>query len=128
MPAPRPITLPPSDHERLCLFLPRGKANARTFTRAQVLLKLSENWTGAEIADVCGVSQNTVSNVRTRFLRGGLEAALSDKRREPGAHRAAASAPDRDRARRDAWGPPPLELTHTGGQSRRVWRCRAHSL
>ena len=32
--------------------------------------------------DAYGVSQNTVSNVRTRFLRGGLEAVLSDQRQE----------------------------------------------
>lgn len=82
MPAQRPIVLSTSDHERLCVFLQRGKANARTFKRAQVLLKLSAGWTGAQIADAYGVSQNTVGNVRTRFLRGGLEAALSDNHQE----------------------------------------------
>jgi transposase len=82
MPAPRPIAMSASDHERLCLFLQRGKANARTFKRAQVLLKLSAGWTGAEIARTYDVSQNTIGNVRTRFLWGGLEAVLSDKRQE----------------------------------------------
>lgn len=82
MPTPRPIVLAASDHERLCLFLQRGKANARTFKRAQVLLKLSAGWTGVQIADAYGVSQNTVSNVRTRFLCSGLDAVLSDKRQE----------------------------------------------
>lgn len=82
MPAPRPIALSASDHERLCLFLQRGKANARTFKRAQVLLKLSAGWTGAQIADAYGVNQNTVGNVRTRFLQGGLAAVLSDKHQE----------------------------------------------
>jgi transposase len=82
MPAPRPIALSTSDSERLCLFVQRGKANARTFKRAQILLKLNAGWTGAEIADAYGVSQNTVGNVRTRFLRGGLDAALSDQRQE----------------------------------------------
>jgi transposase len=71
-----------SDHERLCLFLHRGKANARTFKRAEVLLKLSAGWTGAEIARTYDVSQNTIGNVRTRFLWGGLEAVLSDQRQE----------------------------------------------
>jgi transposase len=82
MPAPRPMTLSVRDQERLCLFLQRGKATARIFKRAQVLLKLDAGWTGAQIADAYGVSQNTVSNVRTRFLRGGLEAVLSDQRQE----------------------------------------------
>jgi len=82
MPAARSIVVSPSDHERLCVFLQRGKANVRTFKRAQVLLKLSAGWTGAEIARTYGVSQNTIGNVRTRFLSGGLGAVLSDKRQE----------------------------------------------
>jgi transposase len=82
MPAARSIALSASDHERLCLFLQRGKATARTFKRAQVLLKLSAGWAGAEVAAAFGVSQNTVGNVRTRFLRGGLDAVLSDQRQE----------------------------------------------
>lgn len=75
MPTPRPIALSAGDRERLCLFLQRGKATARTFKRAQAL---SAGWTGAQIADAYGVSQNTVSNVRARFLRGGLDAVLRD--------------------------------------------------
>jgi transposase len=82
MPVPRPITLSDRDHERLCLFLQRGKANARTFKRAQVLLKLHVGWTGPQIADAYGVSPNTVGNVRSRFLDGGIEAVLNDKRQE----------------------------------------------
>lgn len=82
MPAPRPIALSASDHERLCLFLQRGKATARTFKRAQVLLKLNAGWTGSQVADAYGVSQNTVGNVRARFLQGGLEAVLRDEPQE----------------------------------------------
>jgi transposase len=82
MPAVRPITLSAQDHERLCLFLHRGKANVRTFTRARVLLKVSEGWSGAQIVEACDVSPATVTNVRTRFLRGGLEAVLNDQRQE----------------------------------------------
>lgn len=81
MPAVRPITLSSSDDERL-LFQHRGKANARTFTRARILLKLSAGWSGAQIVEACDVSPATVTNVRTRFLRGGLDAVLSDKRQE----------------------------------------------
>ena len=44
MPAPRPMTLSVRDQERLCLFLQRGKATARIFKRAQVLLKLDAGW------------------------------------------------------------------------------------
>ena len=73
MPAPRPMTLSVRDQERLCLFLQRGKATARIFKRAQVLLKLERQLTSAEIADAYSQPEH-VSNVRTRFLRGELEA------------------------------------------------------
>ena len=61
--------------------LHRGKANARTFKRARVLLKLSAGWREPR-SRTYDVSQNTIGNVRTRFLWGGLEAVLSDKRQE----------------------------------------------
>ena len=82
MPIVRPITLSTRDHERLCVFLHRGKANARTFTRARILLHLSEGWTGTQIIEACYVSPGTVTNVRNRFLSGGLEMVLGDKHQE----------------------------------------------
>ncbi|HEV2459503.1 MAG TPA: helix-turn-helix domain-containing protein [Ktedonobacterales bacterium] len=36
----------------------------------------------SEIAEAWDVSQNTVGNVRKRFLTGGLDAVLSDRRQE----------------------------------------------
>jgi transposase len=82
MPVPQPVHLSASDHERLSVVMHRGKANVRTLKRAQVVLKLDAGWTGAEIAEACDVSQNTVGNVRKRFLTGGLDVVLSDRRQE----------------------------------------------
>jgi Homeodomain-like domain len=79
MPVPQPVHLSASDHERLSVVLHRGKANVRTLKRAQVLLTLDAGWTGAE---ACDVSQNTAGNVRKRFLSGGLDAVLSDRRQD----------------------------------------------
>lgn len=80
MPTPQPVHLSETDHERLSVFVHRGKANVRTLKRAQVLLKLDAGWTSAAIAAAYAVSPNTVGNVRTRFLTGGLDAVLSDRR------------------------------------------------
>jgi transposase len=82
MPSPQPVHLSETDYERLSVVLHRGKANVRTLKRAQVLFKLAANWTGAEIAAACDVSPNTVGNVRKRFVTGGLDAVLSDRRQE----------------------------------------------
>jgi transposase len=82
MPVPQPIRLSESDHARLSVFLHRGKANVRTLKRAQVMRKLDAGWAGAQIAEACDVSQNTVGNVRQRFLSGGLDAVLSDRRQQ----------------------------------------------
>jgi transposase len=82
MPTPQAVHLSATDHERLSIFLHRGKATVRTLKRAQVLLKLEADWTSGEIADACDVSLNTVGNVRKRFVTGGLDAVLHDQRQE----------------------------------------------
>ena len=60
-------------------FIRRGKANARTLTRAHILLKDAEGWSIAQLAETFNVSQATVSNVRRRFREGGVSGVLRDK-------------------------------------------------
>jgi transposase len=60
-------------------FIRRGKANARNITRAHILLKSAEGWSIAHIAETYGVSQATVSNVRTHYRAGGVERVLKDQ-------------------------------------------------
>lgn len=50
-------------------FVRQGKANARTLTRAWVLLKLAEGWDEAKIAETFAISLATVKNVAHRFTR-----------------------------------------------------------
>ena len=57
----------------------RGKANARTVTRARILLKSADGWSAAAIAQALDVCQATETSVRRRFAQGGLEAVLHDK-------------------------------------------------
>ena len=60
-------------------FVRQGKANARTLTRAWVLLKLADGWDEAKIAETFAISQATVKNVAHRFADGGLDRVLHDK-------------------------------------------------
>jgi transposase len=80
MPTLRPVHLSETDHERLSVFLQRGKANVRTLKRAQILLKLDAGWRTAELAEAYAVCPNTVTNLRTRYLTGGLDAVLQDRK------------------------------------------------
>ena len=75
-----PVTLSETDRASLQTFIHMGKANARTHTRARVLLKAAEGWTDAEICEVFDISRNTSIRVRQVYLDAGLEAVLHDKR------------------------------------------------
>ncbi len=71
-----------SEEDRLEVegFIRRGKANARTLTRAHILLKDAEgNWSRAQLAEVFNVSPATVSNIRRQFREGGVTEVLTDK-------------------------------------------------
>lgn len=76
---PIAVTLAQTDRASLQTFIHAGKANARTFTRARVLLKAAEGWTDAQICDAFDISRNTSIRVRQLYLEGGLEAVLHDK-------------------------------------------------
>lgn len=76
------ITFSETDYSRLQTCVHRGHTSARTRTRAQVLLKLGEGWSEAEVEAAFDVCRNTVKRVRARFLEGGVDAVLSDKPQE----------------------------------------------
>ena len=82
MPVRRMIQVSDAERERLSVFVHRGKANARTLVRAQILLKLAAGWSDRAIVEAFEINANTIGNVRTRYLTGGLDAVLNDKRQE----------------------------------------------
>ena len=84
----RPAPMHRSCDERIHVrvFVRRGKANARTLTRARVVLQSDEGWTDAEIAEALDISEQTIRNIRQRFRAGGAEAVLTDKRQERRRH------------------------------------------
>jgi transposase len=77
----QPPTVTLTDEERATLetLVHRGKANARTVTRARILLKSAEGWSTAALVEALDVCSATVTNVRRRFAQGGLEGVLHDK-------------------------------------------------
>jgi transposase len=79
MPQQPVVTLTGEERTTLECFVHRGKANARTLTRAHILLKSADGWSTAALAAAFDVCQATVTNVRGRFAQGGLETVLHDK-------------------------------------------------
>lgn len=79
MPQQPAITLTSDERTTLETFVHRGKANARTITRARILLKSAEGWSTSALAAAFDVCEATVTNVRRRFAQGGLEAVLHDQ-------------------------------------------------
>jgi DNA-directed RNA polymerase specialized sigma24 family protein len=69
MPRSPVVTLTEEERNTLETFVPRGKANARTITRARILLKSAEGWSTAELAAAFDVCEQTVTNVRGRFAQ-----------------------------------------------------------
>jgi DNA-directed RNA polymerase specialized sigma24 family protein len=55
------IQLSEEERQEVEGFIRRGKANARTLTRAHVLLKDAEGWTIARLSETFNVSPATVS-------------------------------------------------------------------
>jgi transposase len=75
-----PIHLSEDERMHLEVLVRRGKANARTLTRAHVLLKCDEGWSNDKIFEAFAISDQTIRNVRQRYGEGGVEAVLTDKR------------------------------------------------
>jgi hypothetical protein len=77
------LTLTPEQRQQLESVVRTGQSPARTQTRARILLHLDRSqdrrWTDAQIAQALTCHQNTVGNIRRRFLAEGLEATLADK-------------------------------------------------
>lgn len=78
---PIPVTLSETDRASWQTFIHAGKATARTFTRARMLLKAAEGWTDGQICEVFDVSRNTSIRVRRWYLESGLEAVLRSNKR-----------------------------------------------
>jgi len=88
MPTKYHVYLTTENRQELESLIRSGESSARTQTRARILLLTNENQKkkkGAEeIASVLMCSLPTITNIRKKFVEGGLENALYDQVR-PGA-------------------------------------------
>ena len=62
-------------------FLKKGQKNARSLTRARILLLANQGKGDTEIAKILGVGRSTALRIRKRYLEEGLQSALVDKPR-----------------------------------------------
>jgi putative transposase len=75
------VSLKEEDREELSQYLRRGKASARSLTRARILLLADEGRNDKEIAETLRVSKSTANRIRKRYCEGGLDFALHEKAR-----------------------------------------------
>ena len=77
-----PVTLPEEKRQQLRTLTRAGTASVREITRARILLKLDEGYSGAEIADHLDVGTTTVERVKKRFLSEGVEGAVEHRKQQ----------------------------------------------
>ena len=77
----RTLKLRTQDIVFLKQFTNKGKHSARSFKRANVLLLLDKGETGDAVAKKLNVNRDTVYNVKRKYLKEGLNAALYEKQR-----------------------------------------------
>ena len=75
------IKLKKSELKFLTKFIRKGQKNARSLTRARILLLANQGKGDTEIAEILGVGRYTALRIRKRYLEEGLQSALVDKPR-----------------------------------------------
>lgn len=75
------VRLEEVEREKLTSYLRRGKSSSRSLTRARILLLADEGRSDEEISDVLKVSKSTVSRIRKRYSKDGMDSALHEKSR-----------------------------------------------
>ena len=73
------VNLTEGERKHLENLISTGTESARKLTRARILLKADAGWTDKEIAKALDVSQPTISRIRTKYAKEGLESALNRK-------------------------------------------------
>jgi transposase len=83
MPQKHLVQLGDGDRHQLRSLLRKGRASARTLTRARVLLKAHAGLCDEQIAAELDVSVSLIYDVRRRFVQQGLSAALQRRPQPP---------------------------------------------
>ena len=75
------VRLKKKERELLRRLVSKGKEKARKLTRCRILLLADEGKKDSRIIEALGVARNTVRQVRSRYLKEGLEAAFNEQPR-----------------------------------------------
>lgn len=75
------VKLTDRDREYLNNFIRRGKASARSLTRARILLMADEGYSNKEIVKALRVTRPTVNRIRKVYCQEGLNSAINEKPR-----------------------------------------------
>jgi transposase len=78
------VKLKEKDRVKLQQLISKGKIKARTLNRCHILILADRGKSDSEIMEVLGIARNTVRQVRQRYVKEGIEAAIQERRR-PGA-------------------------------------------
>ncbi len=73
------VHLKEADRRKLIGIVSKGRNKAVVIQRANILLKVDEGKTDAEISQMLYVSEQALRRIRQRFAQEGLQAALDDK-------------------------------------------------
>lgn len=79
------VRLTPEERSELKALVSKGKTQAYRIKHANILLALDADgpaWSNEQTAKAFHCHSNTVTNVRQRFVEGGLEAALKRKKQQ----------------------------------------------
>lgn len=79
------VSLTADERQELGALVSKGKAAARTITRARILLLADESeagasWSDDRIVEALGIGRRTVERIREKCVESGLEVALNHKR------------------------------------------------
>jgi len=75
------VHLKDEEREKLNRFIRRGKASARSLTRARILLLADEGYSTGEIIDALKTSRTTINRIRKRYCQEGIFFAIGEKSR-----------------------------------------------
>jgi transposase len=80
------VDLTEEERTSLLVLIKSGEHSARKLNRARILLLADDGRSDREIAEALHTSRPTVQRTRQRFVEGGLDNALNERRR-PGARK-----------------------------------------
>jgi transposase len=75
------VKLTPKERQRLLAVVNKGQNKAAVIRRAHILLKSAEGKSDRLISELLYIHEDSVRNIRKRFVEDGLQAALEDKAR-----------------------------------------------